>query len=120
MPRPSRRDSPTTASSEGRKRVRRTAEQLIADLEAKISELKTRAQLKSLKDSPATKAAIGALRSLDKGLDLAAGEPEMGKLRFALADARKPLAAYLEEQGVRMQKPRMPRGRRPGAAAAAS
>jgi hypothetical protein len=105
---------------EPKKRLRRSPEQLIADLEAKIADLRTRAQIKSLKDSPAAKAAIAALRAIDKGLDLAAGDSEMSKLRFALADARKPLAAYLEEQGVKLHKPRMPRGRRPGAAAAAN
>ena len=45
----------------------------------------------------------------------AAAEENNSLLRHALADARKPLAEYCETQGLRLPKPRLPRGRRPGA-----
>lgn len=96
----------------GKKRIRRTAEQMIADLQAQIELVKARAQAKALKKSPAAKAALAALRAIDKGLELGA-EENNGLLRHALADSRKPLADYLEAQGVKLPKARMPRGRRP-------
>ncbi|TAJ24956.1 MAG: hypothetical protein EPO68_00645 [Planctomycetota bacterium] len=99
------------------KRIRRTAEQIIADLQAEIARVQSRAQAKQLKQSSAGKAAVTALRAIDKGLDSAA-EENNSLLRHALADARKPLAAYLESQGMDLPKPRMPRGRRPAAAMA--
>lgn len=99
------------------KRIRRTAEQIIADLQAEIARVQAKAQAKQLKQSPAGKAAVVALRAIDKGLDSAAQENN-SLLRHALADARKPLAAYLESQGMDLPKPRMPRGRRPAAAMA--
>jgi cell division septum initiation protein DivIVA len=97
-----------------KKRIRRTPEQMIADLQAEIERVKTRAAAKEMKASPAAKSALLAIRALDKGLDAAAVENN-SLLRHALADARKPLAEYCETQGLRLPKPRLPRGRRPSA-----
>jgi hypothetical protein len=95
-----------------KKRHRRTPEELIADLQAKIEEVKARANKRSIKETDAGRAAVKALRAIDAGLN-AEDESSNQGLRYALADARKPLAAYLESQGVRLSKPRMPRGPRP-------
>jgi hypothetical protein len=101
------------AAEEARaRRQRRSPEQMIADLQAKIAEIEQRAAAKQVKKSPAAKASLQAVRLLDKAMDLAAGEGET-PLRHALNDARKPLAAFLESQGLRLPKARTPRGRRP-------
>ena len=96
------------------RRARRSPEEMIADLEAKIREVKQRAQAKELKQSPSMKAAMSTVRSLDKALD-AAAEDGNNALRHALADARKPLAEFLEGQGLKLPKARAPRGRKPKA-----
>jgi len=94
------------------RRERRSPEQMIADLQAKIAQIEQRAAAKRVKESPSARASLQALRLLDKAMDLAADEGET-PLRHALNDARKPLAAYLEEQGLQLPKARTPRGRRP-------
>lgn len=102
------------ATSGGARRKRRSPEEMIADLEAKIREVKARAAAKELKASPSAKAARAAVKAIDKALDIAAEEGE-NHLRHALADARKPLAAHLEQQGIKLPKARVPRGRKPKA-----
>jgi hypothetical protein len=102
------------ASKAGSKRKRRSPEEMIADLQKQIEDVRQRAQAKELKQSPAMKRTITIMRSMNKAMDEAASEKN-GGLRHALADAHKPLAAFLESQGMRPPKPRMPRGRRPKA-----
>jgi hypothetical protein len=87
---------------------------MIADLEAKIREVKNRAQAKELKQSPSVKEAMKVIRGVDKALEVAAEEGN-NALRHALADARKPLAEFLEGQGLKLPKARVPRGRKPKA-----
>lgn len=87
---------------------------MIADLEAKIREVKNRAQAKELKQSPSVKEAMKVVRGVDKALEVAAEEGN-NALRHALADARKPLAEFLEGQGLKLPKARVPRGRKPKA-----
>jgi molecular chaperone GrpE (heat shock protein) len=100
------------ASKTGKKRIRRSPEQIIEDLEKQIEEVKARAQARALKRSPAVKTALGAVRQIDRALELAADE-EDSALRHALADARAPLKALFEEKGVKLPKARLPRGPRP-------
>jgi len=95
-----------------RKRHRRTDEELISDLKKKIRDLRVRQEARKLKESPAIKSALTAVKWLDKALDAAAHDGD-AHLRHALADARKPLEAHLTKTGVRLPKARMPRGRRP-------
>ena len=95
-----------------KKRKRRSDEELIADLKERIKELKTRQDSKRLKESPAMRSTLSAVRWLDKALDLSAEEGN-SHLRHALADARKPLEEHLMSEGVRLPKARKPRGRRP-------
>lgn len=96
----------------GTRRRRRSDEELIADLQEKIRQVKTRAQAREMKKSPSMKLAIAALKAVDKGLDAAADEGQ-SHLRHALADARKPLVEYLKSIGVPIPKANLPRGRRP-------
>ena len=100
----------TTAPA--RKRKRRTDEELIADLKERIKDLRERQEARKLKESAAIRAATSAVRWLDKALD-AAAEEDNSHLRHALADARKPLEAYLGTEGLKLPKARLPRGRRP-------
>ena len=87
---------------------------MIKDLEAKIEEVKLRASAKELKQSPAMKRTLSIVRALDKGMTEAKEEGN-SQLRHALADARRSIGDYAEAKGVRLPKPRMPRGRRPKA-----
>ncbi len=74
--------------------------------------MRAKATAKALKQSPAIKQAMTALRNIDKGLEAAASENN-SHLRHALADARRSLAEYLESQGVKLPKARLPKGPRP-------
>jgi len=98
------------------RRVRRGAEELIAELQEKIRLIEARAAAKQAKQSPATNLTLAVLRKLDKASELAEQE-QATSLRHVLSDARKPLAAYLESQGLQLPKARTPRGRRPKAVA---
>lgn len=102
----------TKSASNGKKRIRRTAEQRILDMQAEIERLKAKAAMQELKKSASMKAAITALRYMDKGLDLAAEEGN-SHLRHALADARRGLGGFLEERGVKLPKANLPKGPRP-------
>lgn len=75
---------------------RRTEEQLIADLEAKIANLKARAEAKKVKKDPALKYVSAALRAIDK----AASETSDKAMREALGEARSTLSACLQLGGV--------------------
>ena len=96
------------------RRKRRSPEEIIADLQAQIRDVKARAAAKELKQSPAVKKSLAALRAMDKSMDLA-HEESNSRLHHALADARKVLADYLQKEGMRLPKARMPRGRKPKA-----
>jgi len=96
----------------GNKRYRRSDEELIADLKDRIKELKDRQGSRELKKSAAYKASHSAVKYIDKALTAAAEEGQSA-LRHALADARRPIAAHLETQGMKLPKANLPRGRRP-------
>ncbi len=87
---------------------------MIGDLQEEIKKLRAKAAAKALKQSPAIKLTLTAIRNLDKGLEAAAKEND-SHLRHALADARKSLAAFLDNQGVKLPKARLPKGPRPKA-----
>jgi hypothetical protein len=95
-----------------RRQTRRSDEDLIADLQAKISDVRNRAKTREMKRSPAFKAAIASLRNIDRALDVAAEQGET-LLRHALAESRKGLAAFLTSQGFKAPKANLPRGRKP-------
>jgi hypothetical protein len=89
-----------------RKRNRRTDEQMISDLQAQIEKLKRRAQSRKAKKSPSLKHTLDAVRKVDMAL---AASPEM-PLKKALSEAREPLAAFLQMEGIQLPKRR---GRKP-------
>ncbi len=93
-------------------RIRRTDEQLITDLEVKIQMIKERAAARSVKKSPSMKYTVAAVRAIDKALESAATESNT-TLRHSLADAREPLVAYLQLEGIKLPKVRRPKGPRP-------
>jgi hypothetical protein len=93
-------------------RARRSPDQRIAELQARIRAIEQRAAAKALKRSPSARATLQIVRKLDKAMNLAAEEGATA-LRHVLSDARKPVASFLEAQGVKLPKPRTPRGRRP-------
>lgn len=105
-----------TRKKTGARRRRRTPEEIIQDLQRQIAEVRARAEARKLKESPAVKATLKAVRALDKALDLAAEEDNTA-LRHVLADARAPLRAFFDEQGLKLPKARLPRGPRPRAGA---
>lgn len=103
----------TTADGATRKkRHRRSPEEIIQDLQDEIKRLRAKAAAKALKQSPAIKLTLQAVRNLDKGLE-AAAEENNSHLRHALADARRSVGEFLENQGVRLPKARLPKGPRP-------
>jgi hypothetical protein len=75
-----------------KQRIRRTEEQLIQDLEARIQQLKVRAVTKVAKKDPALAHISKAVRSIDKALS-ATGDVT---LRTALKEARETLSACLQ------------------------
>jgi predicted ArsR family transcriptional regulator len=82
--------------SPSKKRVRRDAEQLVADLQAKIEAIKARAARKRAKANPAVRYTVAAVRSMDKAMAATTD----GVMRRALEEARGALSAYLAFQGV--------------------
>ena len=78
------------------KRGRRTDEQMIADLEARITELKTRAAQRKAKRSPALSFTMKAVKSIDAAMS----STDDGAMRRALDDARTTLSACLALHGL--------------------
>ncbi len=99
-------------AKKGSKQTRRTPEQMIADLKKKIEEVEQRAKAKELKQSNAMKRTLTIMRNIDKAM-IEAKEEGNTAIRRALTEARKPIEAYLTNQGVKTPKSRGPRGRKP-------
>ncbi|MFT5287026.1 MAG: hypothetical protein ACI8TQ_003201 [Planctomycetota bacterium] len=100
------------SESDRKKRHRRSPEEIIEDLQSEIKRLRAKSTARAIKESPAVKLTLASLRSIDKGLDAAASESN-SHLRHALADARRSLSGYLEKQGIKLPKARLPKGPRP-------
>jgi hypothetical protein len=77
-------------------RARKSEEERIADLEARIAQLRARAERKKVKRDPALKFVSQALRAVDK----AHTESSDTALRQALGEARATLSACLALHGV--------------------
>ena len=88
-----------------KKRIRRTDEQLIKDLEAEVARIKQRAQAKKAKKTPELKATTDAVRSIDTALRMASDT----ELKKALAEAREPLVAYMQMEGIPIPQRRGPK-----------
>jgi hypothetical protein len=78
---------PTVA--EASKRSRRSPEQVIADLQKKIEQIKARAEQRQAKRSPVRRHVMAAVRSIDKALK----ESDDSATRQALQEARSTLSA---------------------------
>ena len=101
----------TRTPKPGKQRYRRTDEELIADLQKRIEDLKDRKAAKKLKASPASKQASNAYRALTKGIELCDGADD-AELKRALSAAQRTLAEHFETQGVKLPKARKPRARK--------
>ena len=100
------------SKKKSKRRKRRSPDEIIKDLQDEIRRVRDRQRARELKESPAHKAALAVVKTLDKALNIAAEEGETG-LRHALADGRKALGVYLEKQGLRLPKANLPKGPRP-------
>ena len=95
--------------------TRRTPEQIIQDLEAKITAVKQRAAAKEaaaeVKDSPDGVAFLTAVKSVDKAIRVA-GDLKNDNMVRVLEAARAPMAEQLVSMGVRLPDPKAQRGRK--------
>jgi hypothetical protein len=82
--------------AEETKRVRRSDENLIADLEARIAALKARAAQKKAKRSPGLAYTLKAVKSIDAAM----AATDDGAMRRALDEARSTLSACLALHGL--------------------
>ncbi len=80
------------------KKSRRTPEQIVADLEQKIADVKARAIAKEAKQNPEAKPFIAAVKAIDKAMGAATNE----ETTRALEAARVPLTTRLVEKGLRL------------------
>lgn len=101
----------TMSTDKAGKRQRRSYEERVAALQAQIAQIKHRAAAAEMKKDPALRQSLSLVRAIDKALDAAnsAGHD----VRHAIAATRKPLAEFLESQGLKLPKARLPRGRKP-------
>lgn len=108
-----RKKATKVAAAPRKRKKRRSAEEIISDLEAEIRRVRERQKQRELKTSPSMKASIAALKAIDKALDAAADDSN-GLLRHTLAESRRTLGGFLEKQGMKLPKANLPRGRKPG------
>lgn len=89
--------------------TRRSPEQIIKDLEAKIEKVKQRAAAKEaaadVKGSPEGGKFLAAVKAVDRAL-LVAGEQKNEAMVRALEAARAPLGEHLVSMGVRLPERR--------------
>ena len=107
---PTTKKNPTTTDAPTKKpRTRRTPEQIVADLEAKIADVKKRAAAKEAKAAPEGKLFMAAVKATDKALD-AARESGNEEMVHALETARAALGEQLVRMGVRAPETRKRKG----------
>jgi hypothetical protein len=111
MPRP--KNPKTAPAPVAKKRVRRSEDQLIADLQAEIERLRVKAASKALKKNPSIRHMNQAVRSIDQASTLSKDAAQ----RQALSEARTLLVSYLQLEGIKIPQKR---GRKPGWAQAES
>lgn len=74
---------------------RRTTEEIVADLQAKIVDVQARAARKQARQDPAVRHTAGAVNLLDKALN----ETTDGVARKTIEEARQSLGAYISTHG---------------------
>ena len=89
----------TTKTPTPKKRNRRTPDQIVADLEAKIEDVRTRAACRAAKQSPEGKAFLAASRAVSKALE-AAHEAKDHAMAEALQSALGSLAQHAKASGI--------------------
>lgn len=93
---------PRTKTMAPRKYNRRGEDQLIADLQAKIEDLKARAATKAAKRDPTYRYVNKAIKSIDAAMSATSDQA----LRTALQEARVTLSACMQLKGVLMPQSR--------------
>jgi hypothetical protein len=93
--------------------TRRTPEEVIADLEAKIEAVKARAAAKETKAAPEGKTFIAAVKAMDKAMAVAQEQKNQDMVR-SLEAGRAPLNKHMIEMGIRL--PNRRNRKRPSAA----
>ncbi|MCA9643871.1 MAG: hypothetical protein KC492_24425 [Myxococcales bacterium] len=96
----------TTKTPAPTKRNRRTPEQIVADLEAKIEDVRTRAARRAAKQAPEGKAFLAASRAVSKALEAAHGAKDQA-MAEALQAALGSLAQHAKAAGI---EPRSQKG----------
>jgi hypothetical protein len=95
--------------------ARRSTEQVVADLEAKIAAVKARAEAKAaaaeVKGSPDGLAFIATVKAADRAIRIA-GELRNESMARVLEAARAPLAEHLIGMGLRLPDRKARRGRK--------
>jgi hypothetical protein len=97
---------------ESKKRVRRTPDEIVADYEAKIADVRSRQKRSQIKGSPAVRQLFTAVKAIEKGI-AAAVEEQNVTLKTTLNEVREPLAAYLALEGLSLPQQRERRPRKP-------
>ena len=94
-----------TPKTETKKYSRRSSDQIVADLEARIAAVKARDEAKKVasevKGSPDGVAFLAAVKAADRALRVA-GEQKNDLMLRALEAARAPLGEHLVSMGVRL------------------
>jgi len=86
----------TTTEPAETKRNRRTPDQIVAELQAKIDDVKARAAAKEAKANPEGKALLVAAKALDRAIDDCTGDAKR-----AIEGARAVLSEQLVALGIR-------------------
>jgi len=99
---PSMPRTKTKTETPARKYERRSEEQRIADLEAKIQQIKTRVARNATKKDPTLRHVSKAIKAIDAAMDATSD----GAMRKALDEARTTLTACLSLDGVLVPRTR--------------
>jgi hypothetical protein len=92
-------------------RNRRSADQIVADLQAEIDRVKARAAAKQAKATDEGKALLLAVKAVDKAIAVAAEVRNEGLVR-ALEASRAPLSEQVVAMGIRLPDSKARRGGR--------
>ena len=106
---------PTETEAPKKTYNRRSAEQIIADFEEKIEQVRRREATKKAKAAPENRAILAAVKAIDKAVAVATEVGDPQALR-ALQAAHAPLGELLAATGLRLPRTK---GRRQGVEGAA-
>lgn len=98
-------------TSAKKERTRRTPDQIVADLEARIEQVRARTLAREARQLPEVKALVVGARAVDKAIAVA-GEARRDELVRGFESARAGLGEQLVALGVRLPDRKARRGRR--------